>query len=503
MVVRRTLLKHGVYATLSVASLPIVERLARAQAAAGFDFYISPTGSDSNPGTLARPWSITALNTHGNHYAGKRVGLLDGNYNVHSLCQATPHAGWGAIALSVNGGSRASSPTVIAAVNARKATLTAAHPSSGALPTNEAAVMGQAPGIANQGNVIVDGLCITRSFGGGIWFAPSGHLNTNLAGKAAGIVVRNCDIYDHGGIVNNNLGGIKLHNCAGALISNNRIRSVQPNPGNAHPSNASGIFSFNSHSNVYEYNTIYDCNSGIHDKNPNNGNHTYRYNYIESVGAHPYSALQDCSGGTPGDVVTAHNNVLIGPQIWDSSDVWMPSKQGLVFYNNTCYSPGTSAAAFLYLAAGSQVSPPATVTFYNNVIYCAQVAGWAGAIRLVSGTVALSNYNVYRVDPGRSGLFSLVPPTNLRPPGTLYSLSAWQKETRQDGNSTATLIASSALFHGARREPSSYRLQPAAVARNFGRVGGKSSGAATDVGAWGGGATRIGCDFATAPPTVT
>src|SRR5579863_9641682 len=113
MVTRRTLLKQGVYATLSAATASIVTRVASAQSAssASFDFYISPTGSDSNSGTLDQPWAITAINTRRGDYAGKRVGLLDGTYNVHALCQAAPS--WSSSALAVNGGSSSTSPTII------------------------------------------------------------------------------------------------------------------------------------------------------------------------------------------------------------------------------------------------------------------------------------------------------------------------------------------------------------------------------------------------------
>jgi len=500
MVTRRTLLKQGAYTTLSAAMVSILGGTARSQntSSVGFDYYISPRGSDSNPGTLDKPWAITAINSRGREYAGKRVGLLDGTYNVYALCQADPK---GQIALSINGGTSASAPTVIAAVNARKAVLTAADSASGALPSKPVAIIGQAAVVANKGNVILDGLSVTRAFGGGIWIAPLGWSGSD---RATGVVVRNCDVYDIDGIVNYNLGGIKLHKCVGALISNNRIYGVQPNPGTAHPSNAAGIFSFNSHSNVYEYNTIYDCNTGIHDKNPDNGNHTYRYNYIEIAGLHPYTALQDCSGGGAGDVVTAHNNILVGPGIWDSSDMVMPSRQSLVFYNNTCYCHGGSAV--MYLAAGSQVSPAAMVTFYNNMVYCTEVAGWAGAMKFCSGTMALFNYNVYRVDPGPRGIFALRPPTNLRPPGAFYTMSAWQKETGQDSNSTAIVAGSSSLFRAAARlDAGSYQLQPSAVGRGLGRIGGTASGAPTDVGAWGGGAKQIGCDFGPVPrsPVLT
>src|SRR5262249_29274500 len=48
-----------------------------------FDFYIDPSGSDLNDGSLAHPWAITALNTKQSTYAGLRVGLLNGTYDVY------------------------------------------------------------------------------------------------------------------------------------------------------------------------------------------------------------------------------------------------------------------------------------------------------------------------------------------------------------------------------------------------------------------------------------
>jgi hypothetical protein len=266
--------------------------------------------------------------------------------------------------------------------------------------------------------------------------------------------------------------------------------------------NAAGIHSFNSHANVYEYNTIYDCNAGIHDKNPDNGNHTYRYNYIEIAGAHPFVALADCSGGDAGDVVTAHNNILIAPGTWDGSDMTLPSKQSLVFFNNTCYCRG-QAGHLYYPAGGSQVSPPAMVKFYNNIIYLEGTGGWAGAVWFCEGSVALSNYNLYRANPGSRGVFGLSPASAPRAVPTLYTLSAWQKATGLDAHSVASESASGSLFGGAKSgsamDPSNYALQQSAVGRNMGRVGGNESGALTDVGAWGGGATRIGCDFGPVP----
>jgi hypothetical protein len=342
--------------------------------------------------------------------------------------------------------------------------------------------------------VILDGLSVTRSFGVGIEFFPTQF--SNPEGGVTGIVVRNCEIYDIGGVENNNVGGIRLHYCTGALISNNKIYSVQPEPPGH---NDAGIFSFNCRSNIYEYNTIYDCNTGIYDKNPHTGNHTYRYNYIEVAGLHPFNALTDCSGGDAGDVVTVHNNLLIAPATWDGSDLSVPSKQSLVFYNNTCYCLAAEGGIF-YPAGGAEVSPPAMVTFYNNIVYRAGTVGYAGAVRFCSGTVLLSNYNIYRAAPSARGMFGLTPVSAPRAMPTLYTFGAWQKATNQDTNSIFSDAPIAALFGPATTtDPASYALQPSALGRNMGRVGGIASGALTDVGAWGGGAKRIGCDFGRAP----
>ena len=326
MVTRRTVLKQGACATLSAAASSILTHGISAESATptAFDFYISPTGADANPGTRDRPWAITALNTRPRDYAGKKVGLLDGTYNVHSLCQSRQDMGV-YVGLAVNGGT-ASSPTVVAAVNARRAILTAQDPSTGAYPTKQVGLIGQGYlQSANAGNVILDGLYVTRSFASGIHFYAS---NT----PAPGVVVRNCEVFDIGGIVNTNPAGIKLRECNGALVQNNRVHSVQMAPGH----NANGILTFYCHSNVYEYNTIYDCNSGIYDKDARNGNATHRYNYIEIAGLYPTEAMTDCSGGNAGDVLTVHNNIFVAATTWDSGGVVVPALQGLIFYNNTC-----------------------------------------------------------------------------------------------------------------------------------------------------------------------
>jgi hypothetical protein len=90
---RRDVLRAG--GLIIPAALVVPAWLSRtAYAATTFDYYISPSGSDSNPGTSSQPWAITALNTKQSLYSGKRVGLLDGTYNVYSLFAAVSHDGY-------------------------------------------------------------------------------------------------------------------------------------------------------------------------------------------------------------------------------------------------------------------------------------------------------------------------------------------------------------------------------------------------------------------------
>jgi hypothetical protein len=71
--------------TATRAQKTLTERSAIGSFATEFDYYISTTGSDSNAGTEASPWALTAINTKRATYAGKRVGLLDGTYNMLTI----------------------------------------------------------------------------------------------------------------------------------------------------------------------------------------------------------------------------------------------------------------------------------------------------------------------------------------------------------------------------------------------------------------------------------
>src|ERR1700683_2891471 len=414
MFTRRALLKRGGCAIL-VTAVPTFIRTARAQTTS-FDFYISPTGSDSNPGTLASPWAITAINSHWSTYAGKAIGVLPGTYNVYALVQA---GSFNQPALSVNGGS-SGSPTLIQSTVPRQAILTGANPSGGGYPTSGAGIIGQgqyqkAP--PNLGNVIIDGLYITRNFQQGMSFYLAGPAGGNggTEGGPTGLEIRNCEIFDIAGNDDDNVGGIFFQSYTGAWVHNNKIHSVQPATNGQNPDNAAGIYSYYCHSNVYEYNTIYDCNNAIFDKAFQNGNHTHRYNYLESNGLYPQNVIHGCSGGNAGDTTTIYNNIMLGPG-WDGSLASTQSNESLLLYNNTFVcGPGVG----IYYPNGGSGSK---VTNYNN-IYRVTSGSWGdkGILGLIAGAILQSDYCLYGTVAASSNYLTTAPSSNLGIPSNTYT----------------------------------------------------------------------------------
>src|SRR6185437_66939 len=175
--------RQALIATGSALLLPEFARARRGKGSVSssvgqtFDFYISPTGDDSNAGTLLSPWSVTALNSKQATYTGKRVGFLPGTYQrgtaggvqttLYSLLQAAANNFTPVI--SVNGGT-VGSPTYIGSSDAggnyspRTATIDFSNPVGGTLPTTEASCIGQGGSAlpAKVGNWTWDGINVTN-----------------------------------------------------------------------------------------------------------------------------------------------------------------------------------------------------------------------------------------------------------------------------------------------------------------------------------------------------
>ena len=224
---RRDVLKIG-GAMIPAAILLPAWRTASAQTApSNFDYYVSPTGSDSNPGTHAQPWAITSLsmltwnaNNRGNwnklNGTGVAVGLMPGTYDVSTMAGTQESNG----ALQFPGG-KSGTPNYFASCNSsggyapRTAILDmkgasghyggriggpghyngplVAHTGSGP-PNGEAYTVG---------NLIIDGLCITGFSYKGI--RVGGRSSGDGPSITSPVTVQNCEFYGGGANVGDTL----------------------------------------------------------------------------------------------------------------------------------------------------------------------------------------------------------------------------------------------------------------------------------------------------------
>jgi hypothetical protein len=209
-----------------------------------FDFYVSPTGDDDNTGSLTSPWSITALCTMPNRtttackwstYGGKRVGLVPGTYTQGKYMGTVTTLkslmdGGAGLALYINGGPSASSPTVIASCDANGLSLPANASrtaiidfSSGTGKTSQlqADGIGQAPGdgthmAPNMGNWTLDGLEMTG-------FSKDAVVVNYFATPISNVTVKNCELHGGNSYSNNNPGAIYASKPSNLKILNNKI----------------------------------------------------------------------------------------------------------------------------------------------------------------------------------------------------------------------------------------------------------------------------------------
>jgi hypothetical protein len=473
---RGFLLASGGAAALSVLGGSSIISIAQAQSAT-FDYYIGPNGSDSNAGTMSSPWALTAINSKRSLYAGKRVGLLDGVYDVLAIYGSYNNLSYSSCALNIAGGT-AASPTVIAAVNQLGAVLDARANASN--NPGGSSVIG-----SSNSYVTIDGLEIKNCYYQAMRFTNS----LSFTGTGVpGIVVRNCYIHD---ITNETLGSanpcaIQSNNLEGALFSNIRIDNCT-----SFDNRMSGYIFWSAHNTVVEYNSIFRTNIGVHFKNTNNTNNTIRNCYIDMstvVSGQKVGIKLDSTATSGSEKV--YNNVIIGDNCYDG-DMFPIYNDDFHFYNNTLIGiPNWSTAGVKLFLGANNVG----TYFYNNIFSRGSV-GYRGDASLTSGGIALCDYNCW---PG-SPVMVLYPPGSG---GTAVSTSRSLAQIRTNTGQDAGSIASNEPgFVGSGVEAEYYKLTANAAA-NVGRVGGLSSGQPTQMGAWGNGATRVGSSVTFVRPSV-
>lgn len=491
------------------------------------NFFISPAGVDTNPGTLAQPWSLSAIKNNQTTYAGKAIGVIGGTYqyvnsgsgqvSIYSLIQASTST---AAIFPLNGGT-ATNPTWIGSCDSsghyspRAAIISGIDPITSSQPTATATLLGQTLNAQPTGGyVTVDALTLTGFTTYGIYFGPGSGgtypYDPALGGSGGfgGITIVNNQI--HNGVApngNQNPACIGLDKgLYGALVLNNKLYNFTSTTGNLGDTN--GIGTFNVRGCIYAYNTIYNTCNSIHDKTQGGaagktgGGNVIAYNYCTP--ATPNAALNGPGYGNSGETWTAHHNIFDnGPAasafFSDSSksaaSTLTPAGPipgyNVLFYNNTCIANYVGGPSFWQEGWGG------TTTNYNNIVFD-QMSSRNGLMAFQStvpapGSVYIGAYNLYGdvngvCDMGWNEHASYTSLPNI------FALAAFQTTTGQD----LTSIIGQATYAGATgtgTNAGAYKLAGGSAGTNLGRVGGTSSGAVCNVGAWDGIVTQIGCNF--------
>lgn len=503
---------QAVVAALSLAgAAPLVTV---SSGGAPFDFFISATGSNSNPGTQAAPWAITALNTKQAVYAGKRIGIIQGTYDVSGLMNPTFHTP----ALNINGGPNAATPTVIAPCDAsgnylvRGATLDAKGASGlfGGSNANISSIIGQgfetnAP--ANKGNFIIDGLrCINYS----MWAMHVGNYD-GAGGVCNDWQIVNCELTGGNDQLNTKSSGVNvspivIYAAQRYRVANNFIHDNFGPGVTGDATHFSAIYvwglaglNFPTIDGLFEYNTIVNSGS-IHGKNGNIAGTTIRFNYIDASQQTPAGGYQMClqgfegaggAAGTAGKITAIYGNILIAGANGLIADLTAEEndfgyQDELDFYSNTLIQ--TANTTVLGVRFWTDTGGARKVRFYNNLFSGGGAGGSAyGNVSTNLNAFALCDFNLYnghdRFTTNPAGSFSSASSSSYS------SIAAWAAVITANG-SGATMEANSSSstanpFTAGGNRAFTY-LTPGGSATGVGRVGGVVGGQQCNLGAWDG-----------------
>lgn len=490
MITRRRLIQAGAsFAVVSSTGLLLPLR-ALAQSVAAYDFYISPSGSNDNPGTAASPWAITALRDKTSVIAGKRVGLLDGIYNLSFAATGGNNGGLTISAANVT----------VKAVNSRQAIITTN--SNGAYPGSTS------PALRIVGNGVALRDLRWQQFS----FDP-------LSINATDVVIDGCDFYDvdHSRIASNpdNIGFIfssgdpVVGDATSARVSirNCRFERVRSGGGAVGNDNNCAIGPlYRTRDWTIEDCSFFDCGHAIGWKNFNSGGLIVRRCYFG-----PSVVLNAVHGfgsdSTPGNPHIAENNIFNNPGYalgeWDPGN----SKTSITtkVRNNTFLTTSQSNVNGMSVLSIDDSANPLPADefhqseFYNNIVF--RRSGTAPLLFFYPGATFVQRYGIidYNLYPPSASVIAQV---HSAAGGGAFSLAAWRAALRSSdviGQEVSSSQAVAPTFKNVNgTTPADYQLEAGSLGIGSGRVGGTASGARIDLGAWGG-ATSIGHNFESKP----
>ena len=496
MISRRKILKGGA-AAATILWVPLIgARRAFAQTAAPFDYFISPTGDDNNPGTLASPWSITAFNSKQSTYSGKRVGIIGDVAGVQTPIQygtvggvkttlyQTLNSQANQPVLNLNGGTSSAS-TYIGSCNSSGvytrgwAIIDAAQPGTGTHATLDASqLMGQNSNTSNQvpnpGYITIDGLTIRNFCYSGICFEYTG------GATQSAVIVQNCELYgSNTSVSTNNPGAIRVDNTSGFRLLNCKIHDCQSTSGGTfYPYAYSAIMSYNSTGLTVTNCTFYNIVSVQQKDASQDAVISYCYLDAGSFGAYSGNSFGTSyyeGTNAAGRTTTMHHNICLG-MIWNQNATGAAYDGNWQFYNNTCYINTSNPIFYLNPAAGS------TFHAYNNILY--PQGSWGteyGSTKFIGANSTLApqwDYNYYHTAP----TFYT---------GSLISYSSWQALGFDAHSHTGGLPFSGTPIA---QVPTSFSVNASSPAYTGG-IGGAICGALD-------GSGTVGCNFSSAAPVL-
>jgi hypothetical protein len=478
---RRDVLYKGAL-VVSVLALPVfVGRKAWGQTITTFDFYISPSGSDSNAGTSSSPWAITSLqdnNPNNGKMTGKRVGLIAGTYDLASMSSGSNAGDYQHPILSIPGGTFVGSCNSAGIYTPRVAILNMGRNGTAN------SMIGQNPGGA--GNWTLDGVVLDGGGSGQTGFGYNGSLISYFpGGGAAPHTVQNCEIRNIAAQGSgNNVAGIFVQGSRSGVIYNNYFHDIYKTSQADH---CHGYEEYNCVNTQIYNNTFINCSEHIDAKVGNSGTTVYQ-NYFGPTSNGVALRGFDGAEGNPNSTnspYVIHHNVFDGAGASHAPDVNNVTAQQIIWYNNTIYDTRSGSRTILDLRGSGSYG---VITSYNNILVGTAGDGTgAGGYALTSGQFAESNFNCFAL----ASLGAMCGDGST----TYSSLAAWQGAAgRPDLNSIAgspSLPAfAAAVVSGA--GANQFQLSAGSACKGAGRTGGSSGGTPCDMGAWANGVTRIG-----------
>lgn len=359
----------------------------------GNDFFIGPSGSDSNTGlSQLSPWAYTALYSKATQIAGKQVGALDGIYRMHNASGVSANLGDQGFAQLVRSTASGSSgaPTILKAVTPRGASF---QPFDGVSTYFNSSGAGAPSVFETQAAWFVyDGIEVAHTAGHGITVA------------ASNVTVQNSHLWDmdnnrHTTQADTNQGLIYMRGTSKTNFRafNNKLHDVVGKTGDA---NCIGdLFAVNGV--LVENCTMYNAPTASYWKS-SAYNIVQRYNHIYNCTLTYETWDTGVTGGAGtneiyGNII--HGNSMGGPVSASSNGNACPIAH---CYNNTIRlssingNPQTGYGMFVHHGGGSQA-----LSYYNNAVLLDAAMTLGIMYRFPSGTVsplsriALWNFNRY------------------------------------------------------------------------------------------------------------